>query len=113
MIVYLGGFLVRALGVSGMFIFGVSMFFKLGLTMLWLYLELCGLCLIPLFFWGGAGASLSRLFYYIVFSGISSSLLLVGILLPESLFFIISGLLVKFGVFPFWGWVYRVCCYSK
>lgn len=34
MIVYLGGFLVRALGVSGMFIFGVSMFFKLGLTML-------------------------------------------------------------------------------
>lgn len=97
----MGGFLIPFAGVLGMVLFSISIFFNLGLTMVWLYLELASLCLIPLFFSGSAPIRFSGLFYYVVFSGASSGLLLMGVLLPECLYFLLGGLLVKFGVFPF------------
>lgn len=51
---------------------------------------------------------LGALFSYIVVSRVSSSLIIGGFL-EEGVFLLsVLGLLMKFGVFPFLGWVYVV-----
>lgn len=54
-----------------------------------------------------------RLFNYIVVSGVSSSLIVCGFLFEGLLSLTVWGFLVKFGVFPFIGWVYTVITSSK
>nr|UFQ89280.1 NADH dehydrogenase subunit 2 [Echeneibothrium multiloculatum] len=77
----------------------------------WVFLELCGMALVPSFFYS-SGASLqgfySSLLSYVVVSGLSSVLLISGIIVDSLYFFIILGFLAKFGLFPFSLWVYRV-----
>lgn len=67
----------------------------------------------PLFFFESGVLLVEGLFGYLVVSGVSSSLMVVGFLCENYLFLVIVGLLVKFGVFPFFGWVYRVICGSN
>nr|UFQ88824.1 NADH dehydrogenase subunit 2 [Rhinebothrium sp. MZUSP 8018] len=77
----------------------------------WVFLELCGLSLIPAFFYAGDGSLCgfySSLLSYIVMSALSSILIISGILFFELYIFILLGFLVKFGLFPFSLWVYRV-----
>nr|UFQ88872.1 NADH dehydrogenase subunit 2 [Rhinebothrium sp. MZUSP 8022]UFQ88884.1 NADH dehydrogenase subunit 2 [Rhinebothrium sp. MZUSP 8023] len=77
----------------------------------WVFLELCGLSIIPSFFCSG-NVSLhgfySSLLSYIVMSSLSSILIVSGILFFDLYAFILFGFLVKFGLFPFSLWVYRV-----
>lgn len=77
----------------------------------WVFLELCGMSLIPAFFYK-SGKSIEgfyrSLLCYIVMSGLSSVLLVRGIVMSELYGFIILGFIVKFGLFPFRLWVYRV-----
>lgn len=48
------------------------------------------------------------LFNYLVVSRISSSFILVGVLFESFSFLTVLGFFVKFGVFPFFGWVFSV-----
>nr|UFQ88968.1 NADH dehydrogenase subunit 2 [Rhinebothrium sp. MZUSP 8030]UFQ88980.1 NADH dehydrogenase subunit 2 [Rhinebothrium sp. MZUSP 8031]UFQ88992.1 NADH dehydrogenase subunit 2 [Rhinebothrium sp. MZUSP 8032] len=77
----------------------------------WVFLELCGMSLIPSFFYS-SGSSLqgfySSLLSYVVMSGLSSILLVSGIIITDLYFMIVVGFMVKFGLFPFSLWVYRV-----
>lgn len=77
----------------------------------WMFLELCGLSLVPSFFYNSDG-SVSRfygsLLSYIVMSGLSSVLMVSGLLFKELYYFVFAGFRVKFGLFPFSLWVYRV-----
>uniref|UniRef100_A0AAU7N3N5 NADH dehydrogenase subunit 2 n=1 Tax=Dollfustrema vaneyi TaxID=438518 RepID=A0AAU7N3N5_9TREM len=104
----LGGFLVGVLSVLGLFLFSIFLFFESNLCLSWFFLELASISFIPLFFCVGSSVNLVSLFYYLIISGVSSGLLLSGILFEECVFFLVLGLLVKFGVFPFFGWVYSV-----
>lgn len=77
----------------------------------WVFLELCGMSIIPSFFYSkslGVQGFYSSLLSYIVMSGLSSVLLVSGIIINELYFFVVIGFLVKFGLFPFSLWVYRV-----
>ena len=77
----------------------------------WVFLELCGLSLVPSFFCGkdsGIGGFYSSLLRYIIMAGVSSVLLVSGLLFNELYYFIFFGFVVKFGLFPFSFWVYRV-----
>nr|WRY69454.1 NADH dehydrogenase subunit 2 [Hypoderaeum conoideum] len=102
------GLAVSLFGVVGVAAFSVLMFSSNNLSFFWLFLELTTLCVIPLFFLWGDDGVLVGLFNYIVVSSVSSSLMLCGILSSELIFLLILGLLLKFGLFPFWGWVYKV-----
>nr|YP_009733715.1 NADH dehydrogenase subunit 2 [Gangesia oligonchis]QHV34465.1 NADH dehydrogenase subunit 2 [Gangesia oligonchis] len=77
----------------------------------WVFLELCGMSLVPAFFYV-SDASLqgfySSLLSYIVMSGLSSFLMVSGIVISSLYFFVFMGFVVKFGLFPFSLWVYRV-----
>ena len=94
------------IGVLGFSLFTVCLVLREDLVFFWLFLELSGLCLIPCFFCLDVG--FVRLFTYIVVSRISSSMLLAGLLYGDLLVFFILGLVIKFGVFPFMGWLYVV-----
>nr|YP_009180045.1 NADH dehydrogenase subunit 2 [Anoplocephala perfoliata]AKU46908.1 NADH dehydrogenase subunit 2 [Anoplocephala perfoliata] len=77
----------------------------------WVFLELGGLSIIPCFFYGesvGFHGFYNSLLTYIIMSGISSVLLVSGILFLGLYLFVYFGFLVKFGLFPFSLWVYRV-----
>lgn len=77
----------------------------------WVFLELCGLSIIPCFFYSsgrGVYGFYSSLLTYVIMSGLSSVLLVAGILFFDLYYFIFFGFLVKFGLFPFSLWVYRV-----
>lgn len=77
----------------------------------WVFLELCGLSLIPRFFYsGGTGlyGFYSSLLTYIIMSGLSSVFLVSGIMFSSLYMFIFLGFSIKFGLFPFLFWVYRV-----
>nr|QXU59578.1 NADH dehydrogenase subunit 2 [Haplobothrium globuliforme] len=77
----------------------------------WIFLELCGLSLIPSFFCHCDVTPTnfySGLLCFIVVSGVSSVFLVSGILINDLYFFILLGFLLKFGLFPFIFWVYRV-----
>nr|QXU59710.1 NADH dehydrogenase subunit 2 [Bothridium pithonis] len=77
----------------------------------WFFLELCGLSVVPSFFYvSGAGV---RNFYgalltYLVMSGLSSVFFVAGILFIGLYYFVVVGFVVKLGLFPFMFWVYRV-----
>nr|YP_009171938.1 NADH dehydrogenase subunit 2 [Orthocoelium streptocoelium]AJG03067.1 NADH dehydrogenase subunit 2 [Orthocoelium streptocoelium] len=75
---------------------------------LWLFIELASLSLIPSFFLYGGSDSLSGLFSYIVVSSIASSFMVCALVSKSLLVLFYLGLLIKFGVFPFFGWVYSV-----
>ena len=79
-----------------------------------MFLELCGLSLIPSFFCfneAGIYGFYNSLLSYVVMSGLSSVLLVVGILFCDLYYFIFFGFVVKFGLFPFSYWVY--CVFSE
>lgn len=94
-------------------LFSFFLFLRDNLLMFWLFLELGALSLIPSFFLYIKTKALSRLFSYIVVSGISSSLIISGILFEGYSILLMLGFLMKFGVFPFFGWVYSVFLGSK
>nr|UFQ88308.1 NADH dehydrogenase subunit 2 [Spongiobothrium variabile]UFQ89184.1 NADH dehydrogenase subunit 2 [Spongiobothrium sp. MZUSP 7999] len=77
----------------------------------WVFLELCGMSIVPSFFYV-SNSSLqgfySSLLSYIVMSGLSSVLLVTGVVLSDLYYMILLGFMVKFGLFPFSLWVYRV-----
>nr|AWD28009.1 NADH dehydrogenase subunit 2 [Echinococcus granulosus] len=77
----------------------------------WVFLELCGLAIVPSFFCG-LGLNFYNLYSsvlnYIIMSGLSSVLLISGLLVSSLYYFIFFGFVVKFGLFPFMLWVYRV-----
>nr|YP_009138983.1 NADH dehydrogenase subunit 2 [Clinostomum complanatum]AJR28001.1 NADH dehydrogenase subunit 2 [Clinostomum complanatum] len=101
------GLLSSAVGVSGVIVCSIVLLCSGDLVFLWLFLELGGLCLIPCFFLSGF-SHFNSLFSYIVASSISSSFILFGVLYSDLSLFLFLGFLVKFGVFPFSGWVYDV-----
>nr|UFQ89196.1 NADH dehydrogenase subunit 2 [Anthocephalum cf. caira DJM-2021] len=77
----------------------------------WVFLELCGMSLIPSFFYlsnSSLQGFYSSLLTYIVMSGLSSVFLVSGLVISELYLFVLVGFLVKFGLFPFCLWVYRV-----
>nr|AKG49769.1 NADH dehydrogenase subunit 2 [Ogmocotyle sp. JM-2015] len=102
------GFLISFLSVCGVVLFSVVMFFSSNLCLFWLYLELSSLCLVPAFFLSSESDKLNSLFSYIVASSIASSLILCGVLFTDLMPLMILGFLIKFGLFPFFGWVYNV-----
>nr|YP_003434409.1 NADH dehydrogenase subunit 2 [Taenia pisiformis]ADC52490.1 NADH dehydrogenase subunit 2 [Taenia pisiformis] len=76
----------------------------------WVFLELGSLSLIPALLYN---VNLNFNFYscilcYIIMSGLSSAVLVSGLLIPGLYNFIFFGLVIKFGLFPFMFWVYRV-----
>nr|UTE83548.1 NADH dehydrogenase subunit 2 [Raillietina sp. HL-2022] len=77
----------------------------------WVFLELCGLSLIPSFFFNskvGVHGFYGCLLNYVIMSGLSSVLMVCGLLFGGLYYFLFIGFIVKFGLFPFSLWVYRV-----
>nr|YP_008082876.1 NADH dehydrogenase subunit 2 [Taenia serialis]BAN21738.1 NADH dehydrogenase subunit 2 [Taenia serialis] len=77
----------------------------------WVFLELCGLSIIPSLFFNVSSMSYSfynSILYYVIMSGLSSVLLVSGLLVVSLYYFVYFGFVVKFGLFPFMFWVYRV-----
>nr|YP_009236162.1 NADH dehydrogenase subunit 2 [Fascioloides magna]AMF83646.1 NADH dehydrogenase subunit 2 [Fascioloides magna] len=107
------GIVIGGFSVVGLMGFSLLIFSSANLSFFWLFLELVTLSTVPLFFLGGGLGCLSGLFNYIVISGISSSLILCGVLSSDLLFVLVLGLLFKFGLFPLWGWVYGVSLSSN
>lgn len=82
----------------------------------WVFLELCGLSIIPCFFcwqWSSVRGFYNSLLTYIIMSGLSSVLLVRGVLFSGLYYFVFGGFVLKFGLFPFRFWVYRVFRGSK
>nr|YP_009681606.1 NADH dehydrogenase subunit 2 [Tracheophilus cymbius]QDP13013.1 NADH dehydrogenase subunit 2 [Tracheophilus cymbius] len=103
------GVVLLFLSLLGLVVFSSLLFFSNSLSFFWLFLELSGLCVVPCFFLlGGGSCVFSGLFSYIVVSSISSSLILCGLLEELLLFLLLFGFFIKFGLFPFLGWVYSV-----
>lgn len=107
------GLILSVFSVACVVFFSAVLFFSDKLLMFWLFLELATLGLIPSFFLYLDRGVLGGLFSYIIISGVSSSLIICGLLFDG--FFILSvlGLFVKFGLFPFLGWVYVVVVRSN
>nr|UFQ88584.1 NADH dehydrogenase subunit 2 [Rhinebothrium sp. 1]UFQ88596.1 NADH dehydrogenase subunit 2 [Rhinebothrium sp. 1] len=77
----------------------------------WVFLELCGMSLIPVFFYVSESSLqgfYSSLLTYIVMSGLSSVLLIGGFVVSSLYYMVLAGFMLKFGLFPFSLWVYRV-----
>nr|NP_066234.2 NADH dehydrogenase subunit 2 [Taenia crassiceps]AAG13174.2 NADH dehydrogenase subunit 2 [Taenia crassiceps] len=82
----------------------------------WVFLELGSLSLIPSFFF-----NLSYSYYnfynsilcYVVMSGLSSVFLVLELWLSGLYYFVFLGFSIKFGLFPFMFWVYRVFAVSN
>nr|YP_009467182.1 NADH dehydrogenase subunit 2 [Artyfechinostomum sufrartyfex]APX55331.1 NADH dehydrogenase subunit 2 [Artyfechinostomum sufrartyfex]ARH10830.1 NADH dehydrogenase subunit 2 [Artyfechinostomum sufrartyfex] len=110
---WIRGVAIAVLGVLGVLSFSILIFSANGLSFFWLFLELATLCVIPTFFLGTGDSVLSGLFSYIVVSSVSSSLILCGMISGELLFLLVVGLILKFGLFPLWGWVYKVVLNSN
>nr|YP_009330667.1 NADH dehydrogenase subunit 2 [Cloacotaenia megalops]AOG66050.1 NADH dehydrogenase subunit 2 [Cloacotaenia megalops] len=102
-------------------LFSFSLFFSLffilacfvvdNLIGFWVFLELSGLAIVPAFFcWGydNIYGFYGSLLTYIIMSGLSSVLMVSGILFVSLYYFIYFSFIVKFGLFPFMFWVYRV-----
>nr|YP_009519789.1 NADH dehydrogenase subunit 2 [Paruterina candelabraria]AYD49583.1 NADH dehydrogenase subunit 2 [Paruterina candelabraria] len=77
----------------------------------WIFLELCGLSIIPSFFYSidvSIYGVYSSILSYVVMSSLSSVFMVSGILFSSLYYYIFWGFVVKFGLFPFSFWVYRV-----
>nr|YP_010286141.1 NADH dehydrogenase subunit 2 [Paranoplocephala sp. RKZ13]UKS07979.1 NADH dehydrogenase subunit 2 [Paranoplocephala sp. RKZ13] len=82
----------------------------------WVMLELCGLSIVPCFFCSSASGVYNfydGLLTYVVASGISSVILVSGLLFDDLYYFVYCGFAVKLGLFPFSLWVYRVVSASN
>lgn len=82
----------------------------------WVFLELCGLSIVPSLFFNVECMNYkfySSILCYIIMSGLSSVLLISGLLIVGLYYFVFFGFVVKFGLFPFMFWVYRVFSVSK
>nr|BBB87214.1 NADH dehydrogenase subunit 2 [Moniezia benedeni] len=77
----------------------------------WVFMELASISIIPCFFFG-EGVSVygfyGSLLTYIVVSGLSSVLFVSGLLFCSLYYFVYFSFVLKFGLFPFSLWVYRV-----
>nr|YP_009650990.1 NADH dehydrogenase subunit 2 [Uvitellina sp. SSS-2019]QCY72816.1 NADH dehydrogenase subunit 2 [Uvitellina sp. SSS-2019] len=103
------GVLLFVLSISGLFAFSILICASGCSSFLWIFLELLGLCVVPCFFLSDSDSLvLSSLFNYVVISSVSSSLVLCGLVEEVLIFLLVLGFLIKFGLFPFWGWVYNV-----
>nr|YP_010401650.1 NADH dehydrogenase subunit 2 [Cryptocotyle lingua]UQU69048.1 NADH dehydrogenase subunit 2 [Cryptocotyle lingua] len=107
------GVVLSTFSVFWVLFFSVVLFFSDNLLMFWLFLELATLGLIPSFFLYLDSGVLGSLFSYIIISGVSSSLIISGLLFDSFFFFAVLGLFIKFGLFPFLGWVYIVVINSN
>lgn len=107
------GYLLSALRLCGVIFFSLCLFISRNLSFFWLYLELSTLRLVPSFFLYRNSFTLEALFSYLIVSRVSSSLIVCGLLSERLLFLVLVGLLVKFGLFPFFGWVYVVLIKSN
>nr|QDA21733.1 NADH dehydrogenase subunit 2 [Amphimerus sp. JM-2019] len=107
------GVFLSIFSVMCMLVFSTVMFSGGNLLMFWLFLELSTLSLIPSFFLYLDSGVLPSLFSYIMVSGVSSSLIVSGVLFENFLILSVMGLLLKFGLFPLLGWVYVVTVYSN
>uniref|UniRef100_A0AAU7YQQ9 NADH dehydrogenase subunit 2 n=1 Tax=Scaphanocephalus sp. TaxID=3050632 RepID=A0AAU7YQQ9_9TREM len=107
------GLILSSFSVLCVLVFSVALFFSDNLLMFWLFLELATLGLIPSFFLHLESGVLGSLFSYIIVSGVSSSLVICGLLFDEFLLLTVVGFLIKFGLFPFLGWVYVVVLSSN
>nr|QJP04832.1 NADH dehydrogenase subunit 2 [Clonorchis sinensis] len=107
------GVLLGIFGLVCLVGFSICLFVSDNLLMFWLFLELASLSLIPFFFLDSESGVLVSLFSYVVVSGVSSSLVVSGLMFDDLLTLLVIGLLLKFGLFPFMGWVYVVLIYSN
>ena len=107
------GYVIRGVRLFSVFTFVLCFFLSKGLIMLWLFLELATLGLVPAFFLSRDVNCLEGLFNYLVVSRISSSFIVCGFLFEGLLGFLLLGFLIKFGIFPFFGWVYKVVVNSN
>lgn len=77
----------------------------------WVFLELAGLSIIPSFFYrtdSSLGKFYNSLLTYVIMSALSSVMLFGGILFVRFYYFIYLGFVLKFGLFPFRFWVYKI-----
>nr|YP_010461152.1 NADH dehydrogenase subunit 2 [Carassotrema koreanum]UUF92001.1 NADH dehydrogenase subunit 2 [Carassotrema koreanum] len=102
------GYVVSFISLFSLAVFSFCLFLTDNISFFWLFLELGTLSLVPSFFLNSGDASLSSLFSYLVASALASALFLCGALVEGFIFFLMLGLLLKFGVFPLYGWVYSV-----
>nr|YP_010853274.1 NADH dehydrogenase subunit 2 [Metorchis bilis]WGM81693.1 NADH dehydrogenase subunit 2 [Metorchis bilis] len=107
------GVFLSVLGLVCVVGFSIFLFAGDNLLMFWLFLELASLSLVPFFFLYSDSGVLVSLFSYIIVSGVSSSFIVSGLLFDDLMVFFVIGLLLKFGLFPFLGWVYVVLVYSN
>lgn len=107
------GYVIRVVSLRALVLFCLRLFATGNISMLWLFLELSTLSLVPVFFFRGDGGCLEGLFRYLVVSAISSSFIVCGLLFEGMMGFLLLGLLIKFGLFPFFGWVYKVVSKSN
>nr|WSP01993.1 NADH dehydrogenase subunit 2 [Wallinia sp. URM-2015] len=107
------GFLIALLSMSGLMVFSLCLFMSSNLCMFWVFLELGTLSLVPLFFLYSHNHMLEGLFSYLVVSSMSSSIIMCGFLFEGIYFFVILGFMMKFGIFPFFGWIYNVVLNSN
>lgn len=74
------------------------------LVRFWVFLELCGLSIIPIFFYGSKdiiGGFYNSLLIYIVVCRLSSIFIISGMIFSTFYYFIFWGFVMKFGLFPF------------
>nr|UDU84934.1 NADH dehydrogenase subunit 2 [Haematoloechus sp. CW13H] len=89
--------------------FTIMLFSSCNFVMFWMLLELCSLVLTPLFFIRSNNtAVLSGLFHYLMACGVSSLLIISGVIFPGCMSLMVLGLLIKFNIFPFLGWLYNI-----
>nr|UFQ88440.1 NADH dehydrogenase subunit 2 [Rhinebothrium sp. LRP 10407] len=78
---------------------------------LWVFMELMGMAIVPSFFYSNnssISAFYNSLLSYVVISGISSVLIMSGILFSGLYYLLLLGFVVKLGFFPFSFWLYAV-----
>nr|WSP01969.1 NADH dehydrogenase subunit 2 [Allocreadium lobatum] len=102
------GFMIALLSVGGVVFFSFCLFISSNLCMFWVFLELGTLSLVPLFFLNSHTSVLDSLFSYLIVSSMSSTFMICGFLFEGVYLLSFLGFLIKFGVFPFFGWVYNV-----
>lgn len=107
------GYLSLFFSVVRVFFFSVLLYFCDSLIFAWLCLELSTLSLVPCFFFRRISVDIVSLFKYLVVSGVSSCFIVSGSIFPDLSMFFMLGLVIKFGLFPFLGWVYNVVTRSK
>nr|YP_010286153.1 NADH dehydrogenase subunit 2 [Hydatigera sp. XHPW10]UKS07991.1 NADH dehydrogenase subunit 2 [Hydatigera sp. XHPW10] len=77
----------------------------------WVFLELCGLSIVPSFFFNPKVNMYNFygcVLYYIIVSGLSSVFIVLGLMFLSLYHFVYFGFALKFGLFPFLLWVYQV-----